>query len=176
MGKISFWQLLIKYIATLRNYQTNKISHGDIFVQLIAPALLSVALFFNWPDSCINLEDLISNLISCISIISGLMCGVAVLLFQLRLQMSSQKDPKPLDRELTMVNESFHISMWTVLDGLFVVGLLCIAPLTKNINELFSRFLFCLAAFFLLNFLIVTLMTLKRISAAYTTFSRGWKM
>lgn len=45
MGKISFWQLLIKYIATLRNYQTNKISHGDIFVQLIAPALLSVALF-----------------------------------------------------------------------------------------------------------------------------------
>lgn len=94
MGKISFWQLLIKYIATLRNYQTNKISHGDIFVQLIAPALLSVALFFNWPDSCINLEDLISNLISCISIISGLMCGVAVLLFQLRLQMSSQKDPK----------------------------------------------------------------------------------
>lgn len=77
MGKISFWQLLIKYIATLRNYQTNKISHGDIFVQLTAPALLSVALFFNWPDSCINLEDLISNLISCISIISGLMCGVA---------------------------------------------------------------------------------------------------
>ena len=139
-------------------------------------ALLSVALFFNWPDGCINLEDLISNLISCISIISGLMCGVAVLLFQLRFQMSSQKDPKPLDREFTMVDESFHISMWTVLDGLFVVGLLCIAPLTKNFNELFSRFLFCLAAFFLLNFLLVTLMTLKRISAAYTAFSRGWKM
>lgn len=45
MGKIDFWQLLIKYIDTLRNYQTNKISHGDIFVQLIVPALLSVALF-----------------------------------------------------------------------------------------------------------------------------------
>lgn len=75
-----------------------------------------------------------------------------------------------------MVDESFHISMWTVLDGLFIVVLLCIAPLTKNINELFSRFLFCLAAFFLLNFLLVTLMTLKRISAAYTTFSRDWKM
>ena len=45
MGKIDFWQPLIKYIDTLRNYQTNKISHGDIFVQLIVPALLSVALF-----------------------------------------------------------------------------------------------------------------------------------
>lgn len=176
MGKIDFWQLLIKYIDTLRNYQTNKISFIDIFVQLIVPALLSVALFFNWPDSRINLGDLISNLISCISIISGLMCAVAVLLFQLRLQMSSQKDPKPLDREFTLVDESFHISMWTVLDGLFVVGLLCFAPLTKNINELFSRFLFCLAAYFLGNFLLVTLMALKRISAAYTAFSRGWKM
>lgn len=81
MGKIDFWQLLIKYIDTLRNYQTNKISHGDIFVQLIVPALLSVALFFNWPDGCINLEDLISNLISCISIISGLYvwcCGTSL--------------------------------------------------------------------------------------------------
>lgn len=83
MGKIDFWPLLIKYIDTLRNYQTNKISLIDIFVQLIVPALLSVALFFNWPDSRINPGDLISNLISCISIISGLMCAVAVLLFQL---------------------------------------------------------------------------------------------
>lgn len=56
MGKISFWQLLIKYIATLRNYQTNKISHGDIFVQLIAPALLSVALFFNWLTAALTLK------------------------------------------------------------------------------------------------------------------------
>lgn len=175
MGKIDFWPLLIKYIDTLRNYQTNKISLIDIFVQLVVPALLSVALFF-LPDSCINLDDLISNLISCISIISGLMCGVAVLLFQLRLQMSSQNDPKPLDREFDLVDESFHISMWTVLDGLFAVGLLCIAPLAKNINELYSRILFCLAAFFLLNFQFVTLMALKRISAAYTIFSRGWKM
>lgn len=94
MGKIDFWPLLIKYIDTLRNYQSNKISLIDIFVQLIVPALLSVALFLKWPDSRINLGDLISNLISCISIISGLMCAVAVLLFQLRLQMSSQKDPK----------------------------------------------------------------------------------
>lgn len=45
MGKIDFWPLLIKYIDTLRNYQTNKISLIDIFVQLIVPALLSVALF-----------------------------------------------------------------------------------------------------------------------------------
>lgn len=117
MGKIDFWPLLIKYIDTLRNYQTNKISLIDIFVQLIVPALLSVALFFKWPDSRINLGDLISNLISCISIISGLMCAVAVLLFQLRLQMSSQKDPKPLDREFVLVDESFHI-----LCGLFWMG------------------------------------------------------
>lgn len=176
MGKINFWPLLIKYIDTLRNYQTNKISPTDILVQLISPALLSVALFFKWPDSCINLDDSISNLISCISIVSGFMCGVSVLLFQLRLQMSSQKDPKPLDREFILVDESFHISMWAALDGFFAVSLLCIDPLARNINELFSRILFCLAAFFLLNFLFVTLMALKRISSAYTTFSRGWKM
>lgn len=176
MGKINFWPLLIKYIDTLRNYQTNKISPTDVAVQLVIPALPCVVLYFNWPGSCVDFEDLISNLMGCISIISGLMCGVAVLLFQLRLQMCSQKDPKSLDREFTLVDESFHISMWTVLDGLFVVGLLCFAPLTKNINELFSRFLFCLAAYFLGNFLLVTLMALKRISAAYTAFSRGWKM
>lgn len=29
MGKTDFWPLLIKYIDTLRNYQTNKISLGD---------------------------------------------------------------------------------------------------------------------------------------------------
>lgn len=56
MGKIDFWQLLIKYIDTLRNYQTNKISHGDIFVQLIVPALLSVALFFNWLTAALTLK------------------------------------------------------------------------------------------------------------------------
>lgn len=47
MGKIDFWPLLIKYIDTLRNYQTNKISPTDILVQLIIPALLSMALFLN---------------------------------------------------------------------------------------------------------------------------------
>ena len=104
------------------------------------------------------------------------MCGVAVLLFQLRLQMCSQQDPKPLDRELALVDESFHISMWAVFDGLIVVGFLCAAPLLNNVNELVSRFFFCLAISFLINFLQVTCMVLKRISAAYTSFSRGWKM
>lgn len=138
--------------------------------------LVSIVLFFFWPNSCSNAGDLISNLISCISIISSFMCGVAVLLFQLRLQMCSQQDPKPLDRELALVDESFHISMWTVVDGLIVVGLLCAAPPINNVSELFSRFIFCLAISLLINFLLVTCMVLKRISAAYTSFSRGWKM
>lgn len=104
------------------------------------------------------------------------MCGVAVLLFQLRLQMCSQQDPKPLDRELALVDESFHISMWAVVDGLIIVGLLCAAPPINNVNELVSRFIFCVAISLLINFLLVTCMVLKRISAAYTSFSRGWKM
>lgn len=176
MGKIDIRLLFQKYFETLCNYQTNERSHFDIFLQLVFPVVVSIGLFFIWPNSCSNAGDLISNFISCISIISGFMCGVAVLLFQLRLQMCSQQDPKPLDRELALVDESFHISMWAVFDGLIVVGFLCAAPLLNNVNELVSRFFFCLAISFLINFLQVTCMVLKRISAAYTSFSRGWKM
>lgn len=176
MGKIDIRLLFQKYFETLCNYQTNERSRFDIFLQLVFPVVVSIGLFFIWPNSCSNTGDLISNLISCISIISGFMCGVAVLLFQLRLQMCSQQDPKPLDCELALVDESFHISMWAVVDGLIVVGFLCAAPLLNNVNEFVSRFFFCLAISFLINFLQVTCMVLKRISAAYTSFSRGWKM
>lgn len=176
MGKIDILLLFQKYFETLCTYQTNERSHFDIFLQLVVPVLVSIVLFFFWPNSCSNAGDLISNLISCISIISGFMCGVAVLLFQLRLQMCSQQDPKPLDRELALVDESFHISMWAVVDGLIIVGLLCAAPPINNVNELVSRFIFCVAISLLINFLLVTCMVLKRISAAYTSFSRGWKM
>lgn len=176
MGKTNILLLFQKYFKTLCNYQTNKKSLFDIFLQLVFPVLVSIILFFTMPNSCSYTNDLISNIISCISIISGFMCGVAVLLFQLRLQMCSQKDPKPLDRELALVDESFHISMWAVVDGLIVVGFLCVVPLINNVYKPVSRFLFCLASSFLINFLLVTCMVLKRISAAYTSFSRGWKM
>ena len=173
MGKANIRPLVRGYLDTLRNYLTGKVSWGDVTFQLVIPAMASFALFILWPVYTADVSGLISNIISCVSIVSGLMCGVAVLLFQLRLQMTIQDDPKPTDRELKLVDESFKASMWAVLIGLASVGILIVAPLVR-LNQM-RHLLYSLGLFCLMNFMMTTFMVLKKTASAYELFSRGWQ-
>lgn len=173
MGKANVWLIVRGYLNSLQKYPSAKPSWGDMAFQVVVPALISTLLFIYWPNFQVDISSFVSNAISCVSIVSGFMGGVSVLLFQLRLQMTTQEDPKPLDRELKLVDESFDISIWAVLIGLVSVGILIVAPLV-NLTP-FRHMLYSVSLFCLMNFMMTTFMVLKKISAAYNKFSRGWQ-
>lgn len=172
MGKIGLFGIAGKYLGTLRSYRTGKPMVRDVLVQLVVPGALALAAVI-WPLEPEAIARISGNVISGVSIISGLLCGVAVMLFELRMQMRSQVDPKPTKRETTLVDETFHDIMWATVAG-FASVLLMIAGDALASCWAVQRTAYGLAIFFLLNFILVTCMCLKRLSATYSVVSEGW--
>lgn len=173
MGKIGLSGVAAKYLGTLRSYRTGKIMFRDVLIQIVAPAIAAVALSASWPLDGVDVSGISGNVISGVSIISGLLCGVAVMVFELRVQMASQRDPKPTARETTLVDETFHDIMWATVAGFATVALM-IGGEAFSFCVGVQRVVYGLATFFLINFMLVTCMCIKRLSATYSVVSDGW--
>ena len=93
MGKINLLGVAKEYLNTLRSYRTNKLMPSDFAVQIGLPVLAALAFAIIWPLDEEKLSSITGNVISGVSIVSALLCGVAVMVFQLRMQMSSQSRP-----------------------------------------------------------------------------------
>lgn len=173
MGKTSLVRVAAAYLSTLRSYRTEKYMASDIAVQLVAPALLGAAFGVTWPVPAARLSEAVGNMVSGVSIISALLCGVAVMVFQLRLQLASQESPRPTKREVVLVDETFHDILWAVVAGFASVILLTISGMLPD-DGAAQRTVVGVAVFFLLNFLLVTCMCIKRLHSAYEIVSKYW--
>lgn len=173
MGKICLLGAARAYVDTLRNYRTGKIMLSDVIVQIILPVILAVIFAFIWPLENKELDSVSANIISGVSIISALLCGVAVMIFQLRMQMSSQCNPKPTKKETKLVDETFHDILWAVIVGFASVLLTIFANAVSELCVL-QRVLGGLTVGFLGNFVMVTCMCIKRLSSTYLIVSKGW--
>lgn len=81
MGKISLLGVAVAYLNTLRSYRTKKVMLSDILVQVGLPAIAAVAFAISWPLDEEELSTVSNNVISGVSIVSGLLCGVAVMVW-----------------------------------------------------------------------------------------------
>lgn len=170
MGKISLFGVVKAYINTLRSYKTNKIMPSDIVVQIALPAFAAAAFAVFWPIGQHELNDISTNIISGVSIISALLCGVAVMVFQLRMQMSTQDNLRQTRKVKRLVDDTFNDILWAVVSG-FTSVILTIATNAFVNFDFFQRILGGFAAFFLGNFVLVTCMCIKRLGATYREFS-----
>lgn len=170
MGKISLLGVAVAYLNTLRSYRTKKVMLSDILIQVGLPAIAAVAFAISWPLDEEELSTVSNNVISGVSIVSGLLCGVAVMVFQLRMQMSSQGERPPREKVKRLVGETFYDILWAVVAGFSSVFLTIAMGVAESVDVL-QRTLGGLAVFFLGNFVLVTCMCVKRLSSTYKEFS-----
>lgn len=87
MGKISLRGLFVRYLRTLHSVDNDSLYIPDIFVHFV----ISFGLFI-WAiiktDSAVTVRAYFANAMTVISVISGFMCGLAVMIFELRINLS----------------------------------------------------------------------------------------
>ncbi len=170
MGKISLFGIARAYLNTLRSYKTKKIMLSDLLVQIVLPAVAAAAFAILWPLDEEKLSSVSANVISGVSIVSALLCGVAVMVFQLRMQMSAQGGRPPREKVRRLVDETFYDILWAVVVGFAAVFLTIAMGVAEGVDVL-QRALGGLAVFSLGNFVLVTCMCVKRLCSTYREFS-----
>lgn len=95
---------------------------------------------------------------------------MAVMVFQLRMQMSAQEERPPRKKVKRLVDETFYDILWAVVAGFTSVFLTIATGATESVDVI-QRVSGGFAVLFLGNFVMVTCMCIKRLSSTYREFS-----
>lgn len=161
MGKSNITEIVRDHFDTLRDARTEKIKKGDLLFQVGAPVLFGFLCFLSgwW------LEDA-SNAIMGISIVAALMCAMAVLVFQIRMEASA--DRRLGENDLLLINELFANIMWAILVGLLLAFILIAFDALSFFSDGFSaQIATSISLAICTHFIIVIAMCLKRLQRAY---------
>ena len=173
MGKMSLRRVAQEYLSTLVDGRTEKVSATDVTVQIVVPVIFGTVFFITWPIPNNAVLNLVGGFETGVSIVSALLCGVSVMVFQLRLQLASQMDPQPTRREAKLIDEMFYDVLWAVVVGFGSVLLLILSSAAPE-GHISWKAIISVALALLLNFIMVTCMCLKRLNAAYEIVSKCW--
>ena len=183
MNKLSLRGIWHGYIRTLVNASTGKPNKCDYFIQICTPIISGVLLFLLWPTNSDSPKDssfisaigiVSTNIVTGVSIVSSLMCGVAVMLFQLRVQLSSQEIPVPTRDDVKLIDEVYFDVLWSVLVGFASVVIIIASDIIKVLSFCLWKaalsFAFCLV----FNLVLVSCMILRRLGASYEIVANIW--
>lgn len=177
MGKTSLRDIRRGYLRTLREEPWkpgSPFNKRDLLTQILLPVGVALAYGVSWPLDGDALDGMCGNIVTGVSIVSSLMCGVAVMIFQLRVQLASPGDIDASDVEVELVDETFSDVMWTVVVGFAAVLLLILGDVAAVILPVLRRSCVSVAIGLVANLAVVTCMSLKRMNASYMTVSRVW--
>lgn len=173
MGKISLRSIFVRYLRTLHSVDDDSLYVPDILFHFGSPLGLFIWAIVK-TDSAADARGYFANAMTAISVISGFMCGLAVMIFELRINLSqSNGELGENAREIELIDELFSDVLWSVVVGFLSVGCMAISGEindTAAVNNLFTAFSLALCC----NFIVVTLMCLKRIDVCYQFISRFW--
>lgn len=111
MGKSSVAGIAKGHFRTLRDARTGRVRMLGLVWQVGLPVACGVVCaMLGW-----HLDDA-SNAIVGISIVAALMCAMAALIFQIRLDLN--KTPAAEKRDVALIDEVFANVMWAILMGL----------------------------------------------------------
>jgi hypothetical protein len=179
MNKISLVEIWSSYLNTLVDFNTGRKKGADVALQIVLPSLVSISLVVCsalglFPEGLIGTSR--SEIVTGIAIVSSLLCAVAVMVFQLRVQIDAGiKGVSIMDREVGLVDELFHDVMWAIVAGFTVVLLLVVSNLGIVGESPLRPFIESVAMGGAINFVLVICMSLKRLSASYRVVSVEWK-
>ena len=177
MGKTSLKDILDGYLDTLKEQPRkpgSAFDKHDLLIQIVLP--IGAALLYGtaWPLAGDALDRRCGNVVTGVSIVSSLMCGVAVMIFQLRVQLAAPGDVDVSEAEVELVDETFSDVLWTVAVGFAAVLLLILSDIAGAITPVLRRVLVSVSIGLVTNLAIVTCMGLKRMNASYLTVARVW--
>lgn len=181
MNKISLRPVAMRYLETLVDDSTGRTMLTDVIVQIIMPVAFGVAFYLLWPDDNSkwplgekSISELSSGILTVVSIVSALLCGVAIMIFQLRLQLASQTNPVPEERETRLIDQMFNQVLWDVVAGFATTLFLACSNAFTSGSTLWKISLSA-SLITIINFVLVTCMCIKRFSSAYDIISKQWR-
>ncbi len=173
MGKICLKGIFERYCKTLHSVDDNSLYIPDALIHLGLPLAFFIFAIIK-AEHVIQLRAFFPNAITAISVISGFMCGLAVMIFELRISLDqSRGELGESAQEIELIDELFSDVLWCVVVGFLTVGFMAFSggeSDTSLANSLFTA----LALGLCVNFVIVAFMCIKRIDACYQFVSRFW--
>lgn len=182
MGKSSIAPLFKGYIRTLHGGD-DRLRIQDVVVHLVVPIASGIAVGVLVPTEAHDaVSGSLPTAITAVSIVSAFMCAMAVMVFQLRIQIADALDgngspalaAKVKKRDLGLVDELFHDVMWSIVVGFASALCMTAACFLVGVQEIAFRILLGVSATLLLNDALVVCMCLKRMNASYTIASKSW--
>lgn len=170
MSKINVFGLLMHYIETLHTPDDNSLYPFDIVIHLAAPALIA-AIAFWMGDRAAIVRSYFANGITAVSIVSGFMCGLAIMVFELRANLAQDGSVASEGDKVLLVDELFSDILWSVVSGFLTVSFMVMSG-DQGDKSLWSVLSTSLSLGFLANFILVTLMCIKRIDICYRSLSK----
>lgn len=172
-SKINVLPIIKNHFRTLNNARTNRPSIGDFIVHLGFPLAIAVAaLWFH-----LDLTDHYANVIAALAIVFGFAFAVTVFVFQLRMQMAAMQVSSK-ETDIAQIAPQIDTAAPQLVDELFgnclyAVLLSGFAALLASLIGPFNLKTFGvgLLVWVVSHLLIVLLMCIKRINAAYKKVS-----
>ena len=175
MGMSSVTGIWLDYLESLRSARDEKLKLRVVLAQIGIPfavGVITALLRFGVPNS--------SDIVTGVSIVAALMCGVATLLFQTRVDLRERvyggDDHFLNEDDLKLVDELFAQVMWSILSGFLLVFLLLMKSAVAGALggfELLVRVgygvVWCLVA----NFVLTVGIVLKRMRRVYRIAGQG---
>lgn len=155
---INVWMIVRDHLKTLKYYREDRTSAEDVTLFLIIPILASLAIVLLL-DYRLNV-DAINALITSLSVFSGLLFNLLLLIYELLRKEDTEKETS--DVRVTFLSHIHaHIS-FTILTAVLTITLLLflfieihLPPLTAAVNVA--------VIFLIINFVFTLLMILQRV-------------
>ena len=172
MGKISLRGLFVRYLRTLHSIDDDSLYIPDAFVHFVIPFGLFIWAIIK-SDSAAAVRAYFANAMTAISVISGFMCGLAVMIFELRINLNQTNGELGENaQEIELIDELFSDVLWSVVVGFLSVGCMAISGETTDAsmaNILFTAFSLAFAAI-LLSLLLCALSVSTCVIKSYLAF------
>lgn len=161
MGKSSVFSIVTGHFRTLYDARNGRIRIRDLAFQIGLPLALAVtSQLFSW-----RLSE-IGNIVVGVSIVAALLCAMATLIFQIRINL--QGKPQQHRKGAQLIDEVFANVLWAILVGFFVALLLIITDSFGLLtNEQTAVVVSSVTVFAGTHFIFVVGMCLKRLQSAY---------
>lgn len=107
MGKISLRGLFVRYLRTLHSVDDDSLYIPDVFVHFAIPFGLFIWAIID-THSAAAVRAYFANAMTAISVISGFMCGLAIMIFELRINLNqSNGELGENAHEIELIDELF---------------------------------------------------------------------
>lgn len=155
---------------TLRDNLTGELPSADIIFQIATPVAAGIAVALLLVNGKMR-RPCFDSSITVVSIVSSLLCALALMLFSLRSSLAQKGENQSTALELQLIDELFADVMWCVVAGFAAALPMTVSGMASGFSFYVGVFATAASITMLINFALVACMCLKRMNAVYAIVS-----